>query len=153
MKYLRKYNESDESDERYDGKIYTSPHLIWLENSNEIVATIEDICVELKDVGFSIVFRGVPNVKNNELRLLITMMDSHDRQVLGGDIYFGYKEVEETVNRIKDYLGEKFIWQDVRISPKFTASGWVNFNSTGRNRVRVENNLSRICGVKITLKV
>jgi hypothetical protein len=66
--------------------------------SEDVKITIRDICLELKDLGFSINYSGLydkrPSIEINKE-------------------YFIYDEVDEIIERIKDYLND--IGYDVKV--------------------------------------
>lgn len=74
---------------------------------------IKDICIELEDDGFSIThfdrdeftFTVGSGLGHPGTRLLIIELLNSNHQLTE----FKYKRVEEVINRIKDYLGNKFI--------------------------------------------
>ena len=93
--------------------------------NNETVLDIKDICLELQDAGFSVGFYADPRT-----RLII-------RKFIGGVIThsydaleYKYAEVKEVVERLKDYLGDKFVSIEVLAIKTYTGpSHWVNIES------------------------
>ncbi len=79
MKYLKLFNESQ---------------------SDSIIDDVEDICVELKDIGFQTGI-GIPN-RFYDKQLCYLSINRKGQ-------YFDYNEVSEVVDRLIRYLGDKFI--------------------------------------------
>ncbi len=84
---------------------------------SSIKEDIEDICLELSDIGFEIYV-----VKENSMQYdfgkpiyIIQISKKLDEETLsfaGDNEYFNYSDVEEVIERIKDYLGNRFICLD-----------------------------------------
>lgn len=89
--------------------------------SSEITEDIKDICIDLEDEGFNISFlSGYPEIDVHN-RLDINKC-SHQGPYFK---FFNYKEVEETINRLKDYLCDKFVSVYIKIDYK---SRWNDIN-------------------------
>ena len=101
---------------------------------NETIEDLKDICIELEDKGFTITLYDQPS---NENRLIIRKWETIDQ----GDIdflpsvMFNSYEVEEVVERIKSYLGNRLkqismYGTPLRAQGKFAIvdlySNWIN---------------------------
>jgi len=88
-------------------------YLKYFENMNDVSSVkedIKDICLELEDIGFDIyVERGLDWLDNeNFIPYIIKIYKKLDEE----EEYFNYSDVEEVIERLKDYLGDKFICID-----------------------------------------
>lgn len=115
---------------------------------------IKDICIELEDDGFSIThfdrdeftFTVGSGLGHPGTRLLIIELLNSNHQLTE----FKYKRVEEVINRIKDYLGNKFINMYFQSSLYQGLAGrhvWMNL----QNMLEM-NLLDNISGIEINYK-
>lgn len=112
---------------------------------NETIEDLKDICLELEDEGFTITFYDQPS---NENRLIIRKWDS---------VMFNSYEVEEVVERIKSYLGNRLkqismYGTPLRAQGKY--SNWINLTvSLGDVFVNAkERGVDMIRSIEIVLK-
>lgn len=138
MKYLKRFNER---------------------GTNEMLEDIRDICQELKDDGFYI------NIFQLDNYILISkrLFTKHG-SYLGN---FDYKDVSEVIERLKDYLGDRFLkieaqipakYAQLNINPEavvdsqFTHSQCVDITHYGVDKILKNGNFTDIKGVRIYYK-
>ena len=95
MKYLIKY------------KLYEN------QNITEIIQDIDDICLELKDEGFTIIrhsssFKGFLDKERESYLEIIKMIDEIEQP-------FEYEEVEDVVERLKDFMSQNGFKTEVNL--------------------------------------
>lgn len=87
------------------------------ENNDEMIQTLKDICLDLEDEGFVIVYnktdgfntshsmdrRSYEMVKNIKYRMINYISKLNER-------CFSSSEVKDTIDRIENYLGDKFYY-------------------------------------------
>ena len=98
-------------------KLYES-----FESTSEVLNTINDICLELEDKGFEV---NQSKLLESDSLVIITIRKA-DAYVDSNGVKIGtsfkYDEIEEVVERIKDYIVSLGIERDIRITtePKIT---------------------------------
>ncbi len=90
MKYIKKF-------ESFGGK-----HKLDTDTS----LVVNDICIELEDKGFTIEFRFY---YDNRLELNKGVLYIYKLNSIGDEIPIDFDDVKETIDRIKEYLGDKWI--------------------------------------------
>jgi len=86
MRYIKTYNES---------------------NSNEMVDTIKDICIELEDDGFSVEIKKSHDSGTTSLFIRRYSKGAINRIGQSNTLSFTFDEVGDVVKRIADYVGNK----------------------------------------------
>ena len=106
------------------------------------ISDIKDICLELGDKGFNVQVNSVniiPATKYN-VWIVKSIQDTY--------VEFLYSEVEEVIDRLKDYLGDKITNIDVNVDYY-----WTNINSRQGDRIsQGANQLSGLRGILIKIK-
>jgi hypothetical protein len=106
------------------------------------ISDIKDICLELGDKGFNVQVNSVniiPATKYN-VWIVKSIQDTY--------VEFLYSEVEEVIDRLKDYLGDKITNIDVNVDYY-----WTNINSRQGDRIsQSANQLSGLRGISIKIK-
>src|ERR1035437_509314 len=137
MKHLKRFNER---------------------GTSEMLEDIRDICQELKDDGFYINIFQLDNyilIKLDNYILISKRLFTNHGSYLGN---FDYKDVSEVIERLKDYLGDRFLKIEAQIpaeavvDSQFTHSQCVDITHYGVDKILKNGNFTDIKGVRIYYK-
>lgn len=120
-----------------------------LESNSDIENDLEDICQELKDEGFSTYIPGIRGKGDNQY-IVINAKSYNGR--------FKYIEVEEVVNRLKEYLGDRYTEEHILIYGRSGFGNWIDVTEDEIKRLELEDAEANIFakgigGVKINFEI
>lgn len=105
-----------------------------LESNDDIIQTLEDICLDLKDEGFTI--RIIQSkISNSEILKISKINEKKEISYLyiamNPTMLIPHKlsTIKETIDRIKSYLHDKFICSVSTIKEKNIPTHWVDTDS------------------------
>ncbi len=90
---------------------------------SELNNNLEDICLELEDIGFSVYIQT----------------DNYVSITKGFNGRFKYKEVEEVVNRLKEYLGDRYTEEHILIYSRSGYGNWIDVTEDEIKRLELED--------------